>query len=203
MVSPSQSAFVKKSCIHDNFVLVQNIAKELHRKKVSSVFIKLDIVKAFDSISWTYLLELLQRLGFGAKRRDWVTLALSTSSSRILLNGTSEKPIKHERGLRQGDPISPMLFILAMDPLHKLLQRAAESGILSLITPRSSGIKVSLYADDAAIFAKPTKNDLGALKEILDMFRRVSDLRTNLQKKKYSRFAAVNSTFRRFSMFSP
>jgi hypothetical protein len=60
----------------------------------------LDIVKAFDSISWTYLLELLQRLGFGAKRRDWVTLALSTSSSRILLNGTSEKPIKHERGLR-------------------------------------------------------------------------------------------------------
>jgi hypothetical protein len=147
MVSPSQSAFVKKRCIHDSFVLVQNIAKELYRKKVPAVFIKLDIVKSFDSISWTYLLEVMQRLGFGAKWCDWITLALSTSSSRILLNGTPGKPIKHERGLRQGDPISPTFFILAMDSLQKLLQRATESGILSPITPRSSGIKVSLYAD--------------------------------------------------------
>jgi hypothetical protein len=54
-------------CIHDNFVLVQSIAKELHRKKVPAIFIKLDIMKAFDSISCPYLLEVLQRLGFGAR----------------------------------------------------------------------------------------------------------------------------------------
>jgi hypothetical protein len=80
----------------------------------------------------------------------------------------------------RGDPISPMLFILAMDHLQKLLKRVTESEILSMIILRPSGIKVSLYINDAAIFAKPTKNDLSTLKEILVMFGRASGLRTNL-----------------------
>jgi hypothetical protein len=88
MVSSSQNIFVKKRCIHDNFVFVQGIAKELHRKKISALFLKLDIVKAFDSISWAYLLEVMQNLGFGSKWCDWIRLALSTYSSRVLLNGS-------------------------------------------------------------------------------------------------------------------
>jgi hypothetical protein len=64
MVSSSQSAFVKKRCIHDNFMLVQGPAKEFHRKKMSALFMKLDIAKAFDSMSWAYLLEVLEILGF-------------------------------------------------------------------------------------------------------------------------------------------
>jgi hypothetical protein len=67
MVSSNQSAFVKKRCIHDNFIMVQGIAKELHRKKILALFLKLDIAKAFDSVSWAYLLEVLERLGFGAR----------------------------------------------------------------------------------------------------------------------------------------
>jgi hypothetical protein len=63
-------------------------------------FLKLDIARAFDSVSWVFLLEVLQRLGFGAKWRDGISLALSTSSSRVFLNGASGKPLKHERGLR-------------------------------------------------------------------------------------------------------
>jgi hypothetical protein len=58
---------VKKRCIHDNFVLVQGLLKEFNRNKTSALFIKLDIVKAFDSVSWAYLLEVLERLSFGLK----------------------------------------------------------------------------------------------------------------------------------------
>jgi hypothetical protein len=72
LVSSSQSAFVKKRCIHDNFILIQGIAKELHRKKTPALFLKLDIAKAFDSISWEYPLEVLERLGFGARWRSEV-----------------------------------------------------------------------------------------------------------------------------------
>jgi hypothetical protein len=111
---------------------VQGIAKELHREKNPALFLKLDIAKAFDSISWAYLLEVLQHLGFGTKWCDWIILALSTSSSRVLLNGCPGRPIKHERGLRQGDPIFPQAFHSCNGPTIEIVapssgQRGIES----------------------------------------------------------------------------
>jgi hypothetical protein len=169
-----------KHPIHDNFVLVQGIAKELHRKKILALFLKLDIGKAFDSLSWAYLLKVLEILGFGAMWRNWISLALASSSSRILLNGLLGHPIKHERGLRQGDPISPMLFILAMEPLQRILHTVVQKGVLSSISPRSTGIKASLYASATTIFVKPQKQDIAALKEMIEMFGQASRLCTNL-----------------------
>jgi hypothetical protein len=182
LVSSGKSTFVKKRCIHDNFMMVQGLLKEFHRNKMSALFIKLDIAKAFDSVSWAYLLEVLERLGFSPKWRDWISLALSTASSRILLNGIPGKPIKHERGLRQGDPISPMFFILAMDPLQWILQLATEKGIMHPISSRARGIKTSLYADDAAIFVVLTKRDIKALRAILYIFGQMMGMCTNVQK---------------------
>jgi hypothetical protein len=182
LVSSSQSDFVKKRCIHNNFIIVQGIIKNLHSKKTPSLFLKLDITKEFDSILWAYLLEVLQKLGFSNKWRNWISLALSTLSSIILLNEALGKPLKHERVLHQGDPISPMLFILAMDPLQRILQKASENGHLQPIYPRGNGIKASRYTDDAAIFVKPTSNDIAMLKCLLDTFGQVSGLKMNLQK---------------------
>jgi hypothetical protein len=94
------------------------------------LFIKLNITKAFDSVHWEYLLEVLEQLDFGQRWRDILSLLWSTSSSSVLLNGTTDDPIKHGMGLRQGESLSPLLFILAMDPLQQLLDMAMDRDLL-------------------------------------------------------------------------
>jgi hypothetical protein len=101
----------KKRSIHDNFLHVQNLIKKLHSSKTPSLFLKLDISnsKAFDSVGWAYLIEVMMVLGFGQVWREWVCLSLASASSRVLLNGDSGFSFWHARGLRQGDLLSHVI----------------------------------------------------------------------------------------------
>lgn len=87
LVSMSQNAFIKKRCIYDNFLYVQNIIRALHKSKRPSLFVKLDISRGFDSITCPFLLEVMAALGFGKKWRNWMATLLATTSSKVLLNG--------------------------------------------------------------------------------------------------------------------
>jgi hypothetical protein len=146
------------------------------------LFLKLDIAKAFDSLNWGYLLQVLKHMGFGQRWRDIIALLLASSSSRVLLNGYPGIPFFHRRGLRQGDPLSPMLFILAMEPLQRLLEKATANNVLSPLTLRAARLRASFYADDAALFLNPCKADITAVHHILQLFGDVSGLRTSFQK---------------------
>jgi hypothetical protein len=87
LVSRAQSAFIRKMSIQDNFLYTQNLIRELHRAGKPTLFLKLDIAKAFDTVRWDYLQEVLHKFGFGHRWRSWVTTLLATSTSSVLLNG--------------------------------------------------------------------------------------------------------------------
>lgn len=182
MVSDVQSAFIKSRSIHENFLYVRNLARTMHHRKKPCLLLKLDFAQAFDSVSWEYLLELLQRLGFPSRWRDWLSLLFTTASTSVLLNGVAGLPLRHHRGLRQGDPLSPLLFDLAIDPLHGLLLQASASGLLPPFPAREASSRISLYADDAIISAKPVRRELSSLLDIVTRFGDASGLRINISK---------------------
>lgn len=121
-------------------------------------------------------------MGFSARWRDWIAMLLTTTSSRFLLNGSPGAAILHRRGLRQGDPLLPLLFILAIDPMHRLIAKAVQDGILAPLPGRDVRLRVSLFADDAVIFANPDRAEVGSLLEILKLFGDTSGLHLNLAK---------------------
>jgi hypothetical protein len=163
-------------------MLVQQTTRFFHAQRQPRAMLKLDITKAFDSISWTFLMEVLEKLGFGRIWQDIVSGMLATSSTQILLNGVPGQSITHRHGLRQGDPLSPMLFILVMGILNLLIAKAAEMGLLHLFSSRNPQHRLSIYADDVVLFLRPVENELQIISDILRLFGEASGLKTNMTK---------------------
>jgi hypothetical protein len=180
MVSRAQSAFIRS--IQDNFIYTQNLIKTLHRSKQPGIFLKLDIAKAFDSVRWDYLMEVLRQFGFGTRWRGWISSLLRTAFTAILLNSVRGKWFKHYRGLRQGVRYPPMLFILAIEPLQRLLELATADGLLSPFSSSLALLRISMYADDVVVFVKPIREELHVVAEFLELFGKVSGLVTNREK---------------------
>ncbi|KAM0856911.1 hypothetical protein ACQ4PT_048819 [Festuca glaucescens] len=182
LVSPNQSGFIKGRAIHDNFMMVQQLAKAFHATNSPTILLKLDIARAFDTVSWPFLLELMQYLGFGHAWINLVCLLLSTASTRVLVNSRPGDEIYHHRGVRQGDPIAPMLFVLVMEVFHHLVDIAARLSLLSNLQGSKGACRTSLYADDTVVFLKPTQQDCETIRELLRLFGEATGLHTNIMK---------------------
>jgi hypothetical protein len=107
---------------------------------------------------------------------------LSSASTRVLMNGAAGELIYNRRGLRQGDPLSPLLFDTVMDVLHLMLERAAAVGLLTELSASGFRHRTSMYADDVVTFIRPTEVDLRACTQIVEDFGVALGLRTNLAK---------------------
>jgi hypothetical protein len=168
----------------ETFMYVRNLARHLHRNRTPSLLFKLDIRKTFDSArwEWDYIFDILQRRGFPSRFQDWIAALLGTSLSRVLLNRVLGTSITHGQGLRQGDPQSPLLFVITIDPLQQILDLAMRHCHLHKIWGCGTIFRTSLYPDDTAVFMAPIKEDIQNLARTLHGFGEVMWLQSNFHK---------------------
>jgi hypothetical protein len=176
LIHCSQSAFLKGRCIQYNFRFVQSSAKLLHARRLPCLLFKADISRVIDSVTWPFLLEILGHVGFLSVWLNWISALLSTASTKILMNGLPRGKICHARGLCQADPISPMLFLLVMEVLSCLIQKAD-----AIEGPGYSSQSFLLHGDIILIVC-PRSPDLQLLRKIFDIFHGASGLECNMSK---------------------
>ncbi|GJR95122.1 putative reverse transcriptase domain-containing protein [Tanacetum coccineum] len=140
--------------------------------------------RAFDSISWNYLIHILDSFGFGNKWCSWIKACLNSSRASILINGSPTSEFSIKRGLRQGDPLSPFLFILVMEGLHNAFEEAVGNGLITGVNIKNSTINVShlFYADDVIITTDWNAKDMDNIIRVLHVFYLASGLKINIHK---------------------
>ena len=187
IISQSQNAFVEGRQSLDAILIANEAVDSILRRKENGILCKLDIEKAYDHISWDFLLQIMERMGFGLKWISWIKWCISTASFSVLVNGSSTGFFRSSRGLRQGDPLSPYLFVIGMEALSGMLKRAVEGSFISgcRFSGREGGdivISHLLYADDTILFCEANSEQLMYLRWTLMWFEAFSGLRINLLK---------------------
>ncbi|XP_077222164.1 uncharacterized protein LOC143856008 [Tasmannia lanceolata] len=184
IVSPNQSAFIKDRLIQDNILLSHDLCHNFHKaSNPKALCIKIDLKKAYDYVIHEALLGFMRKIGFPNLWCTWISKCIASPSFSVLLNGSPKGFFRSSNGLRQGDPLSPLLFSLVMEIFSCLLNTAQALGKIK--TPFSKGnltINHVMYADDVMIFISPDMESVAGIKECLQSFKLIAGLDVNFQK---------------------
>lgn len=153
LISEEQSAFVGVRNIQDG-ILFANEVVDLWKKKQKGVILKLDFQKAYDNLSWNFLFEMLSKFGFPSTWINWIKECVSSAHSSVLVNGSPTREFRMEKGLRQGDPLSPFLFILAVEGVSMIFKRAQGVGLINgvVVAPNNPILTHLQFADEQSCF---------------------------------------------------
>ena len=185
LICPLQSAFIPGRQMTDSIVMAEEIVAAWRRSGTSGFLWKVDFAKAYDSIDWRYLWNVLRRQGFPEIWVCWMKLCVSTSSCSVLVNGRPQGGwFQPQRGIQQGYPLAPLLFILAVDTLAFCTTRLCLRGHLLgfQMTSISGGIPLLQYADDTTFFIQGSEIAARTLSMMMEIFTDFSGLELNRAK---------------------
>jgi hypothetical protein len=190
-LSEEQLGFLKGRQILDAVGVAQECIHSLKSRNQQAILLKLDLKQAFDCVNWNFLHLILLQCGFGLVITNWILGCISSATLAVLINGEATKTFRCERGLRQGCPLSPLLFILILEGLSILLKNSQAEGHLS-------GVKISglthilhiLFVDDVLILTSASLAEWSIIHSIISTFCAASGLEINLHK---SVFLALNA----------
>ncbi|GKE07601.1 putative RNA-directed DNA polymerase, eukaryota, reverse transcriptase zinc-binding domain protein, partial [Tanacetum coccineum] len=187
--------FIKGRQIIDGPFMVDEILSWAKKHKKRFFFFKVDFEKAFDTLSWSFLDSIMAQMGFSTKWRKWIMGCLDSAYASILINGSPTKEFKVERGLRQGDPLFPLLFIIAVEALNVVLLEAKNKDIFRGIEVGKDKVYLShlQFADDALIMGEWSLTNAKNLSRILTCFHLASGLKVNFNKSKLLGVGVTNT----------
>ena len=188
LISESQNSFVGGRQILDSVLIANECVDSRMKSKIPGVICKLDIEKSYDHVDWEALLDLLKRMGFGVRWCRWIRTCISTVQFSLLFNGSPADFFGSSRGLRQGDSLSPILFLVIMEVFSKMMKRAEGASLLRGFRANgrpSGGVCVLhlLFADDTILFCNADEEQILHVQMLLLCFKAVTGLKVNADRK--------------------
>lgn len=184
VISEGQSAFIGGRQLSDDIVILNEVIEEVKREKKCSVIFKIDFAKAYDSVKWNFLDSMMKKINFSIKWGKWILECVSSASASVLVNGSPSGNFNLGRGLRQGDPLSPFLFLIVAKGLSLLVSKAVEIKLLEAVEIGKEKVRVShlQYADDTRFLCPGKLEYISVIKAILRNFELLSGLSVNFDK---------------------
>lgn len=185
LVNENQSAFIVGRQITNNVLLAQELLRGYNRKqKVKKCALKIDLQKAYDTLDWEFLKKILELFGFHWKMVGWIMTCVTTSKFTLNFNGDRVGYFSGGRGLRQGDPISPYLFTIAMEVFNLLMKKNIGNAMDFKYHQGWKKLKVTHlgFADDLIVIGHGDCNSVRVIKETMEEFSNYSGLKVNMQK---------------------
>jgi hypothetical protein len=184
IISKNQNAFIKGRNIMEGVLSLHEILHDTKRKKKDGIILKLNFEKAYDKVNWDFLFEVIKQRGFCGRWCNWVKAVVASGTLSVKTNNSMGSYFKSRKGVRQGDPLSPLLFNLAADCLTKMVQTAQRNGLIkglmNDIIP--SGIAILQYADDTILCMEDSAETAQNMKILLYIYEKMSGLKINFNK---------------------
>jgi len=181
----------------DGIILSNEVIHSLKLLKKPGMILKLDLSKYFEKLSWNYIYEMLLAFGFNTTWTRWISNLISTPCFSVLLNGSPSTPFCPSRGIRQGDPLSPFLFILMAKGLSRLLHSTVSSQDIKGISLHGlQPLSHQQFVDDTMLFGHPLTQEAKALKKIISLFSEAFGTSINASKSQLFFFNTPASTQR-------
>lgn len=176
VISEVQTAFKGGRCILDGVMVANEVVQWWKLSKLRGVILKLDFEKAYDSVNWGFLFSMMSNFGFGEKLIGWIKECLFSSRISVLVDGSPTDEFSPQKGLRQGDPLSPFLFNLVAEGLNMLLTRAQQLGLFKGANVGFNGMSVShlQFPDDTIIFCEADLEEIFSIERVLRCFEVMS-----------------------------
>ena len=181
IVHQDQTCGVLGRSIFSNLHLVRDVLDYIDKTNEPAILVTLDQEKAFDRVDHEFMLRVLQKFGFGPSFCRWVGIFYARAFSRILINGSLSRPVYLYRGVRQGCPLSPLLYVLVSEVLSTQVRHCKD--IEGFLLPGAGGLqfKISQYADDATSILKSEKS-LSCMLDVVRKFELGSGAKLNTSK---------------------